>query len=547
MIENNLRVYNYNMGINLREIRSLFNKTFSDVKDSAALIEVKDNRNPGNFLEVNNMLCVKLGYAKEELLNMTIYDTELEQREVIEERLNVLFTQGSITFESIFISKEGKKYPVEINSHLFNINGKKIILGIMKDISIKKELHETEERYRKLVELLPDAIHVKQNGNIVFTNEAGAKLYGVKNRKELIGRDDLEFTHTDYKSLSIERGNNIRNQKKRLAAVEQKCVREDGQIIDVEVASTFITFNGEGAILSVLRDITERKEWENRLEKALEENKKLLKNAVELHEQKTEFFSNISHEFKTPLNVILGSIQLLESFCKRDKDKAPDDHIDLYRYIGIMKQNCYRLLRLINNLIDMNKADSKFLEARFCNHDIICIIEDITLSVAEFARNKGLTLIFDTEIEEKIIRCDVDKIERIMLNLLSNSIKYTEPGGQVCVNIIDKKDKIIINVKDTGIGIPKDKLEVVFERFEQLDASLRRKKEGSGIGLSLVKSFVEIHDGRIWAESECGVGTQFFIELPSKKLPDIDLNCSYDDYSTNLVERINIEFSDIYS
>lgn len=409
----------------------------------------------------------------------------------------------------------------------------------------EKELHETEERYCKLVELLPDAIHVKQNGKIVFTNDAGAKLLGIENREELMGKNDLEFTHPDYHTISMERGNEMRKENNRVAPMEQKCVRADGKILDVEVASTSITFNGDHAILSVLRDISERKEWEERLQKALEENKNLLKKAIELDKQKTEFFSNISHEFKTPLNVILGTIQLIDRFIK--DNEMPNDYIKIYKYIGTMKQNCYRLLRLINNLIDINKADSKFIEANFCNYDIIRIIEDITLSVADFGSNKGLTLIFDTEIEEKTIACDVDKIERIMLNLLSNAIKYTKVGGTIYVNIYDKEENIIINIKDTGIGIPNDKLQSIFERFEQIDSSMRRINEGSGIGLSLVKSFVEIHGGKIWVESELGCGTQFFIELPSRQIPQRDLNCNYDDYSTNLVERISIEFSDIYS
>ena len=524
---------------------NLISIMLNNVNDCIALIEIMDSGRLGKFLEVNEKLSKKLGYSRDELLNMTIYDTEIEMKEVIEDRVKHLINKGYIVFQTSFLSKEGKKYEIEICSCILNYNGKNTVLGIIRDLTLVKKLHETEERYYKLVEMLPEAVHVKQNGKIVFSNKAGVNLFGMKNKKELIGRFDEKFTHPDYQRISTERGNEMLKKKKRVPTIEQKCIRVDGKIIDVEVTSTAITYNGNNAILSVLHDITKRKRWEQKLQQTLKENKSLLEKAIEHDRQKTEFFSNISHEFKTPLNVILGSIQLLESF-KRGK-KLPHDHLKIYKYIVTMKQNCYRLLRLINNLIDVNKADNKFLEVNFCNYDVIRIVEDITLSVADFTRNKGLTLIFDTDVEEKIIGCDADKIERIMLNLLSNSIKFTEPGGRIEVNVYDKKKNIIISVKDTGIGIPKDKLETIFQRFEQVDSSMRRKMEGSGIGLSLVKSFVELHNGRIWVESDIRLGTQFFIEFPVKKAPENKKKASYINKSNNLVERINIEFSDIYS
>jgi signal transduction histidine kinase len=138
------------------------------------------------------------------------------------------------------------------------------------------------------------------------------------------------------------------------------------------------------------------------------------------------------------------------------------------------------------------------------------------LSVAEFAKNKGISLIFDTEVEEKIMACDVDNIERIMLNLLSNSIKYTKPGGNIYVNIYDNEEAVTVSVKDTGIGIPKDKLKIIFERFMQVDSSLKRESEGSGIGLALVKSLVEKQGGEIWLRSEEGLGTDFSLKFPLK-------------------------------
>jgi len=154
--------------------------------------------------------------------------------------------------------------------------------------------------------------------------------------------------------------------------------------------------------------------------------------------------------------------------------------------------------------------------------------------------------LFDTEVEERILACDGDKIERIMLNLISNSIKFTEPGGKILVNIYDKENEIIISVKDTGLGIPIEKQEQVFERFVQVDKSLVRNKDGSGIGLSLVKSLIEMHEGTIKLKSEWGKGSEFIIKLPVKVLSHEDVYIPNNYNHNGNIEKIQVEFSDIY-
>lgn len=261
---------------------------------------------------------------------------------------------------------------------------------------------------------------------------------------------------------------------------------------------------------------------------------------------KSEFFSTISHELRTPLNIILTSIQMIESM-HVTQDKACEHYNATEKYINGMRQNSYRLLRLINNLIDITRVESGFIKMNMNNCNIISIVEDITLSVVQYAEVKGIKLIFDTEVEEKIIACDPDTIERIMLNLLSNAIKFTLPQGSIYVNVFDKKDTIMISVKDTGIGIPEDKIPIIFERFRQVDSSLQRQYEGSGIGLSLVKSLVEAQGGNITAKSEYGHGTEFIVSLPVKILSMEEVHEeSYDKRNMDKVQKISIELSDIY-
>ncbi|MEG0775548.1 ATP-binding protein, partial [Clostridium sp.] len=267
--------------------------------------------------------------------------------------------------------------------------------------------------------------------------------------------------------------------------------------------------------------------------------------AEDANEAKSSFMANISHELRTPLNVILGAVQLLKKIPIEVQDlsygKSYSD------YVRIMQQNCFRLLRLINNLIDITKIDVKFLDVNLKNCNIVSVIEDITLSVVQYVESKKVSLIFDTDVEERIMAVDPDKIERIILNLLSNAIKYTNPNGTITVAIHDRTESVMISVKDTGIGIPREMTDEVFERFRRVDDSLNRHAEGSGIGLSLVQALIEAHEGKISLKSEVGVGSEFIIELPVKIVNEADVNKETPLVYGTKVERIQVEFSDIYS
>ena len=258
------------------------------------------------------------------------------------------------------------------------------------------------------------------------------------------------------------------------------------------------------------------------------------------HEEvKNEFFANISHELRTPLNIFYSTLQLLDI-------KSNDMSVDFRQVYENNKQylkiNCKRMLRLINNIIDITKIDVGFTKAKFTNCDIVRVVEDITLSVINYANNKNINIVFDTEVEEHIIKCDSSMIERAILNLLSNAIKFTKENGNIFVNLYKDENWVHIIVKDDGIGIPISIQDIIFERFVQGDKSLTRLNEGSGIGLSIVKSIVELNNGEIYLYSDEENGTEFEILLPNEKLEG-------DEYEYNHeidIDKIELEFSDIY-
>ncbi|PAB57221.1 ATP-binding protein [Anaeromicrobium sediminis] len=408
-----------------------------------------------------------------------------------------------------------------------------------------KRLEESQQSYKSLVELSPDGIFVQCEGKIVFVNKAVGKILGERNVENLINKRFLEFVHPDYKEVVQKRFDDVQKLKTTFSILEEKIIKTNGELIDVGMSTNAITHKGKPATLTIIRDISQRKKEEEKKRKIAEEEQRLLKETLEYERLKTELFSNISHEFRTPLNIILGSIQLLNSTYNNNSQGL--NYRYYKKYSDIMKQNCYRQIRLINNLIDITRIDSGFLKMKFKNHNIVEVVENITLSVAAYIESKEVSIIFDTDTEEKLISCDADNIERVILNLLSNAIKFTGPGGSIYVNVYDRDDKVCISVKDTGIGIPKEKQQIIFERFRQAQPLFDREREGSGIGLSLVKSIVELHEGRIYLNSEYENGSEFIIEIPANIKGEEESDLSQDEpCKEDKVEMINIEFSDIY-
>lgn len=279
------------------------------------------------------------------------------------------------------------------------------------------------------------------------------------------------------------------------------------------------------------------------LQKDSNEKNEQLKEMTEFDRLKTEFMANVSHELRTPLNVILSTLQLCRFYFKGD---IPINLEKIKKYMDSMHQNGLRLLRLINNLIDITKIDGGFYELNLQYINIENLIDEIIHSVAEYAHDNGLSIQFYSEIKEKNIYCDPDKIERVMLNLISNAIKFSKPGGYILIKILDCMQNVVISVKDSGIGIPSDKLGTIFERFRQVEQSLTRNYQGSGIGLSLVKSLIDMHKGRITVASEIEKGSEFIIELPmdasNENTERIDFNINKHSISQEVVK---LELSDI--
>ena len=241
----------------------------------------------------------------------------------------------------------------------------------------------------------------------------------------------------------------------------------------------------------------------------MEKNTELLNKVIELEIKKNNYFVNLSHELRTPLNVIYSTQQLIIELNKNGILKEKLDY-----YMDVIARNSKRLLKMINDIIDTSKIESGCYHLNITETDIVYLVEESVLSLKDYIEGKGVTLIVDPEMEEKTINCDNDAIERCIINLVSNAAKFTEAGDSITVRIIEEKSQVKIEVIDTGIGIAEEYHETIFNRFNQIVDSNSEKNGGSGLGLTITRQIIELHNGKIYVESKPGNGSKFTIILP---------------------------------
>lgn len=284
-------------------------------------------------------------------------------------------------------------------------------------------------------------------------------------------------------------------------------------------------------IQKIRREFTAEQE-KNEIKSMIERERQELERMQEIDKLKTKFLTNVSHEFRTPLSLIMAPV---------DKMLHHTADADQKQQLNMVKKNARRLLNLVNQLLDFRKMEVHELKLHSKPGDIVKFIKEISLSFTDIADEKRIGYVFDTEIETLKTSFDHDKIERILFNLLSNAFKFTPSGGHVSVllSLVEEKSahplKLLeIKVMDTGIGIGKDKLARIFDRFFQNDLPGSMLNQGSGIGLSITKEFVNMHQGKIFVESEPERGSSFIIHLPMMASGDLSAETPLDD--THLVE-----------
>lgn len=452
------------------------------------------------------------------------------------------------------------KYPdetiriIEINAVPIFDNDNKLVSAVVThhDISRMIEYEENTRQQKELLESIIDSLYE----NLFVIGRDGRYLIHKNNIiKEIPTKfDSLEeifsaakYFDMDGKQLFLER----------MPAYRVKCGETvKDEIVNIKAGDQeyYLIFNGSpifdksggylygvGSSSDITEFIKSQKalgEIQEQLLKAEREKNEALENSMKM---KDDFLATITHEFKTPLTVINAALQTIEALYESQLSDKVKKHLQR------IHTNSLRQMRLVNNLLDITLFNAGHLKVNRKNVDIIFLTSTIVKSVELYAKQKDTEIEFSTDCMSKEMAIDEEKYERILLNLLSNAIKFTPNGRLIYVNISCKDKKAVITVKDNGVGIPKDKLKLIFERFGQVDSSLTRQAEGTGIGLSLVKTLVEGMNGTITLESEVGKGSTFVVTLPITRLKQMVPETNVVDFKDRRITNATaIEFSDIY-
>jgi len=402
----------------------------------------------------------------------------------------------------------------------------------------KKQAEEALRVSNSLVQAILDGtndpVFLKDlHGRYQMGNKALSQVLGVP-MEEMLGRTSYDI----FLDKDKDKANDIMTNDRRVLAsgkahtFEELIPTTTGPRIYLSNKTPWIDeHNVTRGIIGISQDITDRKSMELELKKQsidLESKNKLI----------TDFFINISHEFKTPLSVIVLIADMLEH-----EAGSQVTHLEnVIRYVGILRVNAFRLRRLVSNLLDITKLDAGFMQPRWENVNVVLMLQNLVASTAVFAKKKEIALRFHSTIVELTMSTDSLMLERILLNLLSNAIKHTKKGGAICVSLCMNEGNLGILVKDNGEGIPRDKQDIIFDRFSQVNTSLTRSSEGCGIGLSITKSLVELLGGTIVFESTLGMGSSFSAVLPVVHYEGV---VKVEQDGTELSSRIQLELSDI--
>lgn len=456
----------------------------------------------GKLLDVNKTAVETLGYSREELLEIGLFGIDFYlNADEIKKLAELMVADKKQLFHTIHTTKEGKEIPVEINSTMIQYRGKQAILSIARNILERIQIEDKLRLLSRSVDQSPIGIAITNRDGIIeyinrsFTKISGYELkevFGQTPRILKSGKHPAEF----YKTLwdTILSGNDW------FGEIINK--RKDGSHYWEEVSiSPVQDKNGEIThFISMRVNITEKK-------KMIEELVVAKEKAEESDRLKSAFLANMSHEIRTPMNGILGFTSLLSQPDLSGKDQE--------KYIEIIQKSGERMLNTVNDIIEISKIETGQVKLTI---DEIHLNKHLILLTSFFQpdyEKKGLKLVIDNQLnvnKDKIF-VDKNKFDSVLTNLLKNAIKFTS-NGTIIVGCKLKGDMLEFFVKDSGLGIPENKQDAIFDRFVQVETGISRCFEGSGLGLSISKSYVELMGGEIWVQSEIDTGSTFFFTIP---------------------------------
>jgi len=419
------------------------------------------------------------------------------------------------------LRKDGKEISVQLSLSAIHMKGAWHAVGVLRDSTERKRAEETlrksEERFRTLADSTFEGIIIHGKSEILDVNQSFLQMIGYKS-DEVIGKNMFDFIAPKSRELVVRHVQTGSDE-----AIEIEVVRKDGTPLTMEAAGKTIIHKDKPARVVALYNITERKVIELGLKNAHEKLEALATELERAARVKSEFLASMSHELRTPLNAVIGFSQVLQ-----DQDFGPLNEKQKEYMLDILESGNH-LLSLINDILDLSKVEAGKMELQISPVVVGDLLAGSLVMIKEKAMKHGITL--ETDIPEELshfeMLADERKFKQILFNLLSNASKFTPDGGAITLSarrMAEGEGEVIqVSVKDTGIGIAPENQAKVFESFYQASGGLTSKTSGTGLGLPLARSFVKLHGGRMWVESEGeGKGSQFYFSLPVQPvLPEI--------------------------
>jgi len=461
------------------------------------------------IVEANDRATETYQRNRDELIGMNLKEITAPGavREIAEES-RILDDIGFATYETLHVRKDGTVLPVEISARKVEIEGIKYYQSICRDITERKfaeeTLRESEIRFRKIFEESPISIVMTgKDMGIIRVNSAFTRMTGY-GEDELKSRSLRDITHPDYvpqDDVSLLR---LVAEEIPVYHTENKYFRKDGSLIWGSTTISLIRNNNDEVqyFLAMIEDITLRKNSEAELIAAKEK-------AEESDRLKTAFLHNVSHEIRTPMNAIIGFSALLNE---------PDiTEADRRQFIDIIFQSGSQLLSIINDIVDIANIESGQVKVNIREMNLNFSLRSLDEQFSYKEKSDVISINLKTGLPDNkaMIMTDSTKLIQILSNLINNATKFTKEG-RIDFGYTLKGDELEFYVKDTGIGIPPEHHDKIFERFFQVDNLISRKFGGTGLGLSICKAYVEIIGGRIWLISQPGEGSDFRFTIPYK-------------------------------
>ena len=386
------------------------------------------------------------------------------------------------------------------------VNCANIASGAIEHAILLEEAKDLGERYRTLQRNASDIIMLidRNSGRLVEVNRQCCEVLGAK-EEELLRKSYFDLFHTEDQFQARRDFVNIMSGKSR-SFVDRRLVGRDGSVIFVDISASLIELKSDTFIQVLVHDISQRKMLEQQIilqNKNLQDANQRLR---EVDEMKTEFLANISHELRTPLSVIIAYTEALRDGLVNDQDRK--------HFLEVIAENGQGLLRLINDLLDLSKLEVSGAMLSFTLSHIHDVIRVLWPKVTSSADSKGIEVLFKPGYEIPVVYIDNKRISQVVMSLATNAVKFTERGGKIEISTRRSPEGVVVQVTDTGAGIPEAQLASIFDTFRQLDGSSTRRAGGLGIGLAIAKHIIELHGGKIWVESKQGVGSTFCFMIP---------------------------------